>query len=63
MDNKSQQPESFTKPSLQEDFESDHNLFAFFDLLLQIDRRNKEKERVLNNPLETCCVEDQPVQN
>ncbi len=50
-------------PSQSEDFEADHNLFAFFDLLLQIDRRNKEKEKLLNHPLETSRVQDQPSEN
>lgn len=63
MDNKSQQPEPFIKLSPQEDFEADHNLFAFFDLLLQIDRRTKEKKKSLNNPLETSRVKNQPSEN
>ncbi len=39
------------------------NLLAFFDLLLQIDRRNKEKEKILNHPLATRRVQDQPSKN
>jgi hypothetical protein len=46
-----------------EDFEADHNLFAFFDLLLQIDRRNKEKQKASPEPLEINCVQDQPSEN
>jgi hypothetical protein len=63
MDNKAQQFDPSKKVSQQEDFEADHNLFAFFDLLLQIDMRNKEKEKTLNHPPETRCVQDQPSEN
>jgi hypothetical protein len=63
MDNKAQQFDHSKELSQQENFEADHNLFAFFDLLLQIDRRNKEREKALNRPLETSRVQDQPSKN